>query len=93
MPSRVTLTSILGNCLQGGGKIVQQVLQLLPEGGILSSDQQIPAGELSCLLWSLFGQATHFNNWEKGSRLEESRNFTIHAEVLGGCHSPRKRKV
>ena len=45
LPSGVTLTSILGDCLRDEGEILQKVLQRLPEGGIVSPEQQIPAGE------------------------------------------------
>ena len=53
LPSGVTLTSILGDCLQDGGEIVQRVLQRLPEGGIVTPEQQIPAGKLPCPFQSL----------------------------------------
>ncbi|KAK9855114.1 hypothetical protein WJX84_007868 [Apatococcus fuscideae] len=45
LPSGVTLTSILGDCLRDEGEIVQKVLDRLPGSGTVNQAQQIPAVE------------------------------------------------
>ena len=50
LPSGVTLTSILGDCLRDEGEIVQKVLDRLPGSGTVNQAQQIPAGgRFTCL--------------------------------------------